>query len=84
MTVSKSIETRSRAIEDKQNEFADEISKNVLTLRKRLYMTYNLVAKNLIHAFYMQPGPVSDDAVAEVRKLIDQEVEKMREVFKDE
>jgi len=83
LPVSKSIETRLKAIEDKQDEFAGEISKKVLNLRKRLFVTYNLVAKNLIHAVYMEPGPVTEEAVAEAKELIDQEIENMREVFKD-
>ena len=69
LPVSKSIETRLKAIEDKQDEFAGEMAKEVLTLQKRLYVTYRLAEKTLIHAVYMKPGPVTDEAVAEAKAL---------------
>jgi hypothetical protein len=56
----------------------------VLAIQKRLNVNYRLDAKNLIHAVYMEPGPVTEEAVAEAKELINQEIEKMWEVFKDE
>jgi hypothetical protein len=83
LPVSKAIDTRLKAIEEKQDEFAGEMTDEVLALHKRLYLTYRLAAKTLIHSFFIKPGPVTDEAVAEAKALIDEEIENTREAFED-
>ena len=83
LPVSKSIETRLKAIEDTQDEFASEMAKEVLTLHKRLYVTYRLSEKILTHAVYIESGPVTEEAEGEAKAIIDEEIENTREAFKN-
>ena len=83
LPVSKSIETRLKAIEEKQGEFAGEMAKEVLNVHKRLYVTYRIAEKILTHAVYIKPGPVKEEAEDEANAMIDEEIEYTREAFKN-
>jgi hypothetical protein len=83
LPASESVGKRLQTIEKKQDELSAILSEEINVLHKRLYLTYRIATYTLMRSFYIKAGEISESDADEVNSFIDNEIEKIKEMFKE-